>query len=370
MYNTPPRGRAHAAHRAVLGFAPRAGRRRHAASEPKRAVREVVGVDPAYRRVVQAVAAHRGAAARPGGRVPGRARAATHRRRVDRAGATGEPRDTAGQAPAPRRGRPAGAWRAKPSAVLGSPAAVDRDGGCGARPPGAAGTSRRAGLGAGRRLSKSVVRTVESAPGDLADWHLRAEAHAAREVGTPSMPGLDATSTVSSRSPSTRTASPSPIPTRCRRPRQALPGRRRQRDPGRRSRSTSVHQGDPLHLPPDPARRGAHPRRAARRGGRRAIDVRTSTLHSPRAARRTATVAQHRPAGSWCGRWRPPGRRLQLALAPAGTGKTTAMAVALRCLADLRRARRRPGPLGCRRSAARATPHHHRDPRPAGAPER
>ena len=204
--------------RARLGvrFAPRAGSTGRRRREPKRAVREIVGRRPAARldawsRRSTAIEARRRELAVD---VPGRARPAADRRwsrsrwpsrrtwRPGRPSTSPAPRPTSA-----RRGvaRPSRAGVSRPPStrwwVRCSAGQVQHSAGhvaTGWRPP----------------LSR-LIRTVEIAPGDLADL---ARARRGPPPGPrgrhPPRPPWTKQSSVSSRSPSTRIAWPSPTPTR------------------------------------------------------------------------------------------------------------------------------------------------------------
>ena len=255
----------------------------------------------------------------------------------DRAEPAGHPRDPAGQARRrAARQEQRRAWRAEAEAVLGSPAAVDAmvEPGDPARPaPGERSCERRREPTV-RRCAADAVRGAGWTTPPGRSW---------RSCPPSGPPGRSGTCAPR---PNARSAAPTWCrPTdlaRHRRPARSAPRSRplhHHRRPGpaalprrhpRAAAAVRRRVGLPAAWRPSLHLGRRRPRRAAA-AGRGAPHRRPRRPPRRRSAAIAAATAPRRPAGQRAAQPGPRaahlGRRLQLALAPAGTGKTTAMGV-------------------------------------------
>ena len=337
MYNT--RLEAELTARLGVRFAPRAGQGGMPTAEPKRAVREIVGVDArltdAWSRRSSAIEARRRDLAVAfqvaHGRPPtaGESIQLAQRANLETRQAKHEPRAEADQ----RAG-----WRREAISVLGSPAAVDEMLGAVLGQPV---QQTRVVSDWVAVAAEQAIRTVESHRATWQIWHVRAEAHRlAREVGIP-LDALDEaveravtvaldTHCVAFTNPDPLTADP--VHTSA----GAVDGPGPLVDPPvlRRTDGTSVYvqagsqrYTSALILEAEERILAA----AARSGGRAISAVRVGVALAEGAANGTVLNASQQ---ALVREMATSGRRVQLALAPAGTGKTTAMAVLTRAWLD------------------------------------
>ena len=285
----------------------------------KRPVREIVGVDPALNaRWSPAPAEHRGPPTRAGRRVPARPRPSADPGRGDRARPAGHPGDPRSQA---RTAQP------RPSSA----------------PPGATRPSRCSA--ASRQIAAMIHRALHPDQADRARRWTSAwfDAHRRRDAGPDGdQTGRPGRTGTCAPKPTARSAPPKYPPEHSRRwvdqlvdrPRPPARSpltrtdRRRSANPTplRRADGDSVYTVAGAQLftsQPHPRRRTAtrRRRRTPRRHGRRPAPRSTWRCWNP-----TRTGSGSTPARCcWSAKWPPPGARLQLAIAPAGSGKTTAM---------------------------------------------